>query len=436
VDARYGLVASALRADVQKRGITLDKLFEEVGNGEDRISEEAFYRHLQTLDCLSLKAEHCRLLFRHIEQGGMGKRKFLSFLQQYFAVVKPIAVTNEFEVSKAKTIRKANIDEVLEVTEGPCTDPKVGLTRIKGKSLSDSIEGWVSVRGNQGTPFLQEVEKPFYSCTEEIELMSEFKGENVSYIRTLKADEVLELLEGPRKEVFEPALRLRGKAPDGEIGWLTVRDKKGTVFAEVDDKLYACSTSVAMTNNLDIKECKVVRKLAVGELFTVVEGPVEEKEANITRVKGRCLKDDQEGWVTVKGNAGTTYASPSTTHYKVIREVRLQKTFASETAEAVRELQKDEALRDGTVGWITLKGENVKPWSPYYKCVVSMQLYDSPSSDGAAVVREIAIGETLEILEGPVDDNKELRMKARAEKDNAIGWATIRGSDGKQFLQS
>jgi len=289
-------------------------------------------------------------------------------------------------------------------------------------------------------------------------LMSEFKGEDVGCIRTLKADEVLELLEGPRKEVFEPALRLRGKAPDGEIGWLTVRDKKGTVFAEVDDKLYACSTSVAMTNNLDIKECKVVRKLAVGELFSVVEGPVEEKEANITRVKGRCLKDDQEGWVTVKGNAGTTYASPSTTHYKVIREVRLQKTFASETAEAVRELQKDEmvqvlegpneepfppevrirgkGLRDGTVGWITLKGENVKPWSPYYKCVMSTQLYDSPSSDGAAVVREIAIGETLEILEGPVDDNKELRMKARAEKDGAIGWATIRGSDGKQFLQS
>jgi len=388
----------------------------------------------------------------------MGKRKFLSFLQQYFAVVKPIAVTNEFEVSKAKTIRKANIDEVLEVTEGPCTDPKVGLTRIKGKSLSDSIEGWVSVRGNQGTPFLQEVEKPFYACTEEIELMSEFKGENVSYIRTLKADEVLELLEGPRKEVFEPALRLRGKAPDGEIGWLTVRDKKGTVFAEVDDKLYACSTSVAMTDNLDIKECKVVRKLAVGELFTVVEGPVEEKEANVTRVKGKCAKDDQEGWVTVKGNAGTTYASPSTKHFKVIREVRLQNKFASETAEAVRELQKDElvqvlegpseepfppevrikgkALRDGTVGWITLKGENVKPWSPYYKCIVSMQLYDSASSDGAAVVRQIAIGETLEILEGPVEDGKEVRMKARAEKDGAVGWATIRGSDGKTLLQS
>jgi len=202
-----------------------------------------------------------------------------------------------------------------------------------------------------------------------------------------------------------------------------------------------------------------VRKLAVGELFTVVEGPVEEKEANIIRVKGKCAKDDQEGWVTVKGNAGTTYASPSSKHYKVIREVRLQKKFASETAaEPIRELQKDEvvqvlegpneelfppevrikgkAMRDGTVGWITLKGENVKPWSPYYKCIQSTQLYDSASSDGAAELRQVAIGETLEILEGPTEDGKELRMKARAEKDGVVGWVTIRGSDGKQILQS
>jgi len=458
VEAKFGRVSSALRGEVEKRGITLEKLFEELaGSAEDCISEEGFCAHMASLEGFDLSAEHVKLVFRKVEKGGIGRRKFLGFLQQYFTVVKSIAFTNDFDVGKAKTIRKAETEEIIEVLDGPRTDAKLGLTRVRGRSLADLTEGWVSVVGNQGTPFLQETEKPFYTPAQEVKLLPEFKIDGQEPVRTCKPDEVLELVEGPRKEAFEPALRVRGKAcSDGAIGWFTVRDKTGVVTAEKDEKFYTCSQSVAMTDNQDIKDCKVIRKLAVGESFTLVEGPIQ--EGGITRVRAKASKDDQEGWVTTQGNAGTVYASASSKHYCLLQDLPLQKKLSSTSSETIRELAKEEmmqgleepkeeasppdvrirckALSDGALGWITLRGENVKRWSPTYKCVKAVPLHDALAAEGAGVVRQLEAGEKVELLQGPAEEGSDLRMKARAEKDGATGWATIRDGEGKRFLQS
>merc|ERR1712217_598 len=190
--------SSAVRISALKRGTNLDVLFAELAKGGDKISEESFCSHLEALENMSCKREHLQLIFRHIEAGGLSKRKFCAFIQQYYKVVKSIAITNDFEVSKAKTLRKAEIGEVIEVVDGPCTDNKLGLQRIKGKSLTDSLEGWITVMGNQGTPFLQEVEKPYKFCSEETPMESSFRndGENPVLVRTLEKGEVLEVIEG------------------------------------------------------------------------------------------------------------------------------------------------------------------------------------------------------------------------------------------------
>jgi len=462
VDSRVAEVSSLLRKELQQKSLSLDALFLQiVSPGDERISEAAFGKYIEGIQGEAYKAEQITLLSRHIEMGGIGRRRFEAFLQQYFVIVKRIAITDDFDISQAKTIRKAESDEVVELLDGPRTDEKVGVTRIKAKSLSDGIEGWISLKGNQGTPFLQEVEKPFYSCQAEIALERDFKmdGED-GLIRTVKVDEVLELIEGPRKLTFEPSLRVRGKATaDGAMGWFTAKDKRGVIFAEADNKYYSCTSSVAMTDNRDIKDCKVIRKLAVGELFTLEEGPVEDKEAQISRVKGKTVKDDQEGWITIKGNAGTVYAEPSTKHYCVLQDMPLSKKFqSSSSGEEVRVLTKGEAMQvlegpkeetfqpetrvkckamsDGAVGWITNTSSNVKPWTPYYKCKAAAPLHDQLTVEGAALVRQVEVAETLELLEGPAQDGEELRMKARADKDGATGWVTIKDSKGKRFFES
>jgi hypothetical protein len=95
---------------------------------------------------------------------------------------------------------------------------------------------------------------------------------------------------------------------------------------------------------------------------------------------------------------------------------------------------KGRLLSDDAVGWIT-KVDNVRPWSPYYKCVISTPLRSSDDAE-AEVIRQLSVGETVELQEGPIEQSKEVRMKARAEKDGAVGWVTIKTADGKKVMQS
>merc|ERR1719329_499842 len=375
-DARFVEASTAFRSELERKKLTHEALFAElVTAGEDGISETAFCGRWAKLEGVSAHAEHGKLLCEMLAagSGSITRRRLCAFIQQYFVVIKTIALTTDFDVSKCKTVRKADIDEIIEVVEGPKTDDS-GLVRVRGRSLSDGKEGWISVKGNQGTPFLQEVEKPFYSCNKETQLDADFEGS--AAVRTLKADEVLELLEGPRTETYPDGVRARGKASkDDKLGWFTVVDRRGEVFAEMSTKYYTCSSSVAMTDGFDIKSCKVLRKLAVGEAFIAEDEPKVESGADITRVQGRAVKDDLAGWITIKGNAGTIFAAQSTKHYTVTKDVpllkrkgdadalrTLEKGEAVEVAETQREKfepalrVKGRALGDGAEGWITLRG--------------------------------------------------------------------------------
>ena len=48
-----------------------------------------------------------------------------------------------------------------------------------------------------------------------------------------------------------------------------------------------------------------MRRLKIGEAVEVLEGPVEEEGLERVRVRTTC--DDQEGWVSLKGNQGTKF---------------------------------------------------------------------------------------------------------------------------------
>merc|ERR1719245_2669779 len=85
---------------------------------------------------------------------------------------------------------------------------------------------------------------------------------------------------------------------------------------------------------------------------------------------------------------------------------------------------------------MTLKNNNVKPWTPYYKCKATAPIHDTLTVEGAKELRQAEVGESFELMEGPTQEGKELRMKARAEKDGALGWVTIKDAEGKRFFDS
>jgi len=442
-------VATVLRAEVQQRGVSLEAFFSDICRGADRLSEEAFLQ-LPILKSLQLAEEHAKLICRHIEAGGISKSKLIAFLQRYYVVQKAVAITPDFDIGKGKTIRKVDSEEVIEVLEGPRVDEKLGMTRIRGKSLLDLAEGWITVKGNNGTPFLKEAEKPFYTTSTEVCL----EVEDEAKPRSLKPGEVLELVEGPRKSNLGNILRARGQVlSDKSSGWFTM-SKHGINYAEPNNKLYECMSAAAMTATLEVKS-SIVRKLSVGELFIVEEGPTEDPAAGIARVKGRPMTEASKvGWITVQGNAGTIYAQPCTKHYAVLRPTPLQKAFASSSS-SVRQLEAGELLKvqegpreegcvpevrirlrapDGAVGWVVLRDQSVKRWSPTYRCLSAQPLHTSVSTAEAQVVRQLAAAEVLEMLEDPVEESGILRMRAKAKKDGAIGWTTIRDKNDKLLL--
>jgi len=375
--ARAAEVGAALRLEVQHKGTRLESFFEDVSAGEEALSEEVFKRHVQALPGLSIPVEHLGILYEHLDQGaGVSRCSFLRSLQLHQACVKPIAVTTEFDIGKSKTLRMLEVSEVLEVLEGPRSDESISVPRIRGRVLADGLEGWVSVKGNQGTPFLKQTVKPYLVCSAAVALEKEFPNGSAE-LRSLAPGDVLEVLEGPRKEEFGEVMRAKCKTMSGVRGWFTVTDSDG-VNAEVG-KYYVCTTSIALTDMLEIQGCKVLRKLEVGEVLAVTKGPCEVEGA--LRFEGRTMKNET-GWVTIRGNQGTVYCESSTKHYTVSRNVALQKDSLDsgtvgvlnegetlEILEGPKEAKRDPVLRvrgrtiDGVEGWATMRG-NLKPWVP------------------------------------------------------------------------
>merc|ERR1712151_453737 len=185
-------------------------------------------------------------------------------------------------------------------------------------------------------------DKIFFQCRKADVALTEKFDSGSSAVRTLVEEELLELLEGPRTEMLPDAQRGRVKtSKDEKIGWITFRDRHEVVFAEANAKLYTCSASVAMTDGEDIKSCKVIRKLAVNEFFEASGPAVDDASTGVTRLPGKALSDGKEGWITLKGNAGTVYAEAAAKYYTVRKEVMMEKRFQSAGAagESIRQME-------------------------------------------------------------------------------------------------
>lgn len=380
-------------------------------------------------------------------------------IERYCICVKDIALTVDFDIKTSDTVRKVEIGEIVEVLEGPKKDEDGGgLTRIRARTLIDNKQGWITLRGNQGTPFLQDSVKPCYYATEEMNMQEDFATGSTD-VRVLKKHEVIEVLEGPRKEALKNAVRAKAKAcSDGAIGWFTLTDQTGKSSAEQGKSSYTIVSAIALTDAMDIKDCKVMRKLDRGEVLSVLEGPLDDGKSGVQRIRVSAVKDQAEGWVTVKGNAGSVYCEETGKNYNVTKEVSLQKTFSSksdgvralavgevlelledpreEKSEAVVRV-KGRAINDGKVGWLNMKTKSLKPWTPQYKCVNPISMQDALDVGSANTLRKIELGEILELLDGPMADKEVdvMRIRCRAERDGTTGWMTIAGNQGKAYLE-
>jgi len=116
-----------------------------------------------------------------------------------------------------------------------------------------------------------------------------------------------------------------------------MKNKQGEAFAEPGRSCYTIVAAIALTDAMDIKNCKVLRKLDRGEVLMALEGPTDDGNSGVQRIRVSAMKDKAEGWVTIKGNAGSVYAEETGKNYNMTKESILQKKFQSDS-ETIRTL--------------------------------------------------------------------------------------------------
>lgn len=354
-------------------------------------------------------------------------------------------MTSDFEVKTAKTVKKLIVGEYVKVLE-PAKNDEQGMMRVRCQALSDLSEGWVSLKGSQGTSFLERCAKPFLSCREELLLHAEFEGASPE-VRKLWPGQVVEVLEGPRRETATECLRVRGKAlKDGKIGYIAVKDAAGNDIVE-PIKVLVCRLSTTLTTALDVSASKTVRKVEAGEVFEALDEAQEDEKRKLSRVKVRTRRDAKEGWVTLKGNSGTCFVEESDQLHVVKTTTPLESNFRSGSS-TLRLLEENEVFEmleapkietkegeqrmrgrsEKSEGWFTFS-KFLTPWSPRYRCLRSIDLTESLSAS-SDVVRQLVSGEMVEALELPSYDEASglVRVRVRTEKDNLLGFATLRES--------
>mmetsp|Transcript_93948 Transcript_93948/g.289726 ORF Transcript_93948/g.289726 Transcript_93948/m.289726 type:complete len:1988 (+) Transcript_93948:65-6028(+) len=94
-----------------------------------------------------------------------GKAGWITFAPGPMAPVKPwipkytckaaVPLTLALQAKDADTIRQAEPGEVFEAVEGPSLDKSTGLRRIRCATASDGVVGWATLRGSDGTAFLE-----------------------------------------------------------------------------------------------------------------------------------------------------------------------------------------------------------------------------------------------------------------------------------------
>merc|ERR1712151_1056185 len=157
---KYREAASkALREEVAKKKSTADKLFEELSDKSEKLTEAKFCKKLKALK-VEIPPEHAQLLCRRIESGGLSQKKFVAFVEVFFKVVKDTALTDKSDIKDSSTLRKLEKGEILKILDGPIVDEKFGVTRVFVQCFSDEKTGWATSKGNQGTAFMEETARP------------------------------------------------------------------------------------------------------------------------------------------------------------------------------------------------------------------------------------------------------------------------------------
>jgi len=197
-------------------------------------------------DPVVLSEDQLKMVYARLHEEseyGIPKEKFLAMIRRFMKVTKATTITNAFGIRDSKTLRRLEKNEVVEVLFGPFNEVVAGVQRVQVRTVYGE-DGWATVKGNQGTRFLDEC-GPAYKVVKPALLTEEFEleeGKNADDILTIKTDpsapsckagDVLDVLEWPKQDVNSGLIRLKGMVQGDKArksGWVSVANFEGVPY--------------------------------------------------------------------------------------------------------------------------------------------------------------------------------------------------------------
>lgn len=201
------------------------------------VSREEFFALVE--DCEGkFTLEQLGRLYDSIDQGRKGKlarEDFMCALRVFYKVSRPkVELYQTMGVSQGRKVRALDIDEVVELIEGPVKEAN-GSVRVKCRAMKDGSEGWTVELGNTGTAFLCQAQIHFKVVKETV-LTTAFRldSDECRTIRNLDVNELLAVQAWEQLDENSGVKRLKCKAnKDGAVGWVSTVTNTGTQLLEI-----------------------------------------------------------------------------------------------------------------------------------------------------------------------------------------------------------
>jgi len=176
-------------------------------------------------------------LFEYLDDDKTNKLRkddFLRCVCVFYRAARPkVELSETMGISQGRKVRTLEVNEVVELVEGPVTESKTGLVRIRCRAVIDAALGWAPVTGGRMVTFLAQT-RIHFKVLVSTAMTSTVKIDGCSTLRMLKEGEMLETLLWERKDQDSGLKRMKFKAVnDGSIGWVSVASNKGERYLEI-----------------------------------------------------------------------------------------------------------------------------------------------------------------------------------------------------------
>lgn len=249
IDKSAVVLAKALRDHMEMSQLDEEKFFAQLANGGSLKlpSLEKFLVETLKVEPKELSSAMIGKIFRRVVPKGaeeINAYQFGFLTTCHYKVVKMTTITDSLSIKGGEKVCVLKVDDTVCVLSPMELDESTSVYRVKVSYVEgdEKKEGYVTVKGNQGTKFL-EAQSFYYRVAKDTVITNKFDMQDFAVIRRLKVGDILRALSLPREEKQSGLWRLEVIAlmereqasisPAVEhSGFVTMKGNQGTSFLE------------------------------------------------------------------------------------------------------------------------------------------------------------------------------------------------------------